>query len=832
MAGTLNILAVDTIEQRVELAHLPQGWFALLSIAMLLAVLAAVIVLYRREQRAGASARMRVVLSGLRCAVVVLLAVIWLQPILATYIHRKIEAATLVLVDGSASMSLRDRYPQPEDLQRAEKVAPGKTSELTRAQLVQDLLARESDGLLARLAASNQVRLFQFGEKVQGLGEFQREGGLKLPSAGGTESGAGDAGQDPASQPASGLDAITVAKAPVTDIGRAVRGAIDAQAGSPIAAVVVLSDGRFNQGESADVVGRYVRGKKIPIYTLGVGDPSPPRNTTVTSIEAPPNVFVKDPFKVSANLRAQGMDGTALTVELLERTRNSAEPRRVDSRQVTVEPGGRIPPVVFNRQIGEASEVTLQVRVVPDSAETLLDDNQKETTVRALDAKMRVLLVAGGPSWEYRYLSRLLQRDATMDVSCWLQSADEDAIRDGTTIIDHFPRTQEELFKHACVILLDPQPGDFDAGWASHIEAMVGSYGAGLIYAAGRKYAPTFSHDLNTRSLLDLLPVVIDANEADLILNDLGHFQSTAWPLTVPAEALTSPIVTLAETPGENAQVWARLPGVFWHYPVRREKPVASVLLRHSSPRMRNSYGGHVLLATQFFGSGRTAYMGFDSTWRWRRYGDRYFNRFWIQFIRYMVEGKLLTGQERGLIQVERDAYGVGEAVTVEARLLDPRHQPMTDPQVQAAVRVERGAEGASDRTMTLAAQPNRPGWYRGSFIAAQLGTHVIQIDLPAAEGGKPVTLKSQVKVGQPDLEFKQPELDRESLQTLALQSGGGKYLDIDEANQLPSLIPNRTTTLILTGSPVTLWDRSWMLLLLVGLLGLEWGLRKRARLL
>src|SRR5690606_6564665 len=135
---------------------------------------------------------------------------------------------------------------------------------------------------------------------------------------------------------------------------------------------------------------------------------------------------------------AQGMDGSQLTVELLEMTRgsglNPSGPRRVDSRQVAVGPGGRIEPVVFNREIGEASEVTLQVRIVPDAAETLIDDNQKETTVRALDTKMRVLLIAGGPSWEYRYLSRLLQRDETVDVSCWLQSADEDAVRDGNTI--------------------------------------------------------------------------------------------------------------------------------------------------------------------------------------------------------------------------------------------------------------------------------------------------------------------------------------------------------------------------------------------------------------
>src|SRR5262245_2477384 len=99
MLGSAYILAADSIEHRVELAHLPQGWMALLSIVALLLVLATVVYLYRQEQRAGAGVRMRFFLAGLRCAVLLLLAGVWLQPILATYIHRKIEASTLVLVD-------------------------------------------------------------------------------------------------------------------------------------------------------------------------------------------------------------------------------------------------------------------------------------------------------------------------------------------------------------------------------------------------------------------------------------------------------------------------------------------------------------------------------------------------------------------------------------------------------------------------------------------------------------------------------------------------------------------------------------------------------------
>lgn len=838
------LAAAETrLEQRLEFARLPGGWGAVATVVALLGLLYVVFFLYRREQRAGASMRRRMGLATLRALVILTLAVVWLEPVLATYIHRRVESFTLVLLDASASMGLHDRYPNAADAQRVERALAGtdapSVAELTRAQVAAEVLGREKGRLLRELAERNAVQVFGFADRLMPVGQVGPAGELVVVKAEG--SGFGDqgsergvagagAGVSASSRPAGGwFSAPFSASGPATDIGRAVRQAVEAQGGAPIAGVVVLSDGRFNHGEPAEVVARYARGRKIPIVAVGVGDPSPPRNVTVAAIEAPPNVFVKDPFKLTAHLRAAGLDGARLEVELLESASGATtRPAVVETRQVVVGPGGKLDPVAFERRLEEARETRLAVRVAPQEGETLTDDNQQETVVRALENKMRVLLVSGGPSWEYQYVTRLLERDATFNLSVWLQSADEEAVRDGTTVIEHFPRTPQELFQYDCVILLDPQPGDIDPAWTAQMEQLVGNSGGGLLYVAGRINAPRFAHDAGARSLLDLLPVVVDANESDLVLNELGHFQTTAWPFVVPQAAMNSPVLAMSDLPAETAQTWSALPGVYWHYPVRREKPVATVLLRHSNPRMRNSFGGHVLLATQFFGAGRTGFMAFDTTWRWRRYGDRYFDRFWVQLLRHLVEGKLLSGQQRGLIQFERDQYSVGEAVVVEARLLDASHLPLAQDEVHATVSVG----GAAGGSVTLKPQANRPGWYRGQFVPSALGPHGVQIELPGGSGTPPAAIRAEVRVGRPELEFQRPELDRESLQLLATQSAGGKYLDIDELEQMPSLIPSRTTSLILTGQPTLLWDRWWTLAVLVILLGAEWLLRKRSHLL
>ena len=49
------------------------------------------------------------------------------------------------------------------------------------------------------------------------------------------------------------------------------------------------------------------------------------------------------------------------------------------------------------------------------------------------------------------------------------------------------------------------------------------------------------------------------------------------------------------------------------------------------------------LVAIQHYGRGRTAFVGFDDSWRWRHViGDRYFYKFWRQGISWLRKGRLL----------------------------------------------------------------------------------------------------------------------------------------------------------------------------------------------
>ncbi|MGB0716442.1 MAG: hypothetical protein ACPGXK_11215, partial [Phycisphaerae bacterium] len=612
-----------------------------------------------------------------------------------------------------------------------------------------------------------------------------------------------------------------------TNLERAVRRAVESLGSSPIAGIVVISDGGFNDGGTADDVAAYANQRRLPIHTVGVGDPSPPRNARLVSLDAPENAFKQDPFAVTAEISTQGLLGETLQVHLYEADLDVLQDKRlVESRPVTIARDGEVPPIVFERRPPKTGRFLYEVAVAELDSESVTDDNAKQVTVNVIESRTRVLVVSGGPSWDYRYITRLLERDDTFEVSCWLQSADASAVRDGDTIIDHLPRLAEELYAYDVVLLLDPDRAEIDSEWCRLVETMVTEHGAGVFYGAARAYTPDFMRDKSLAPLQDILPVVFDP-EADLILNDLDHYQEKSYPIVIPDEMYGHPVLRMGDDPASSRLMWQLSNDVFWHFPVMKPKPVATVLMLHGNPSMRNTWGPHVLSAVQYVGAGRTAFMAIDGTWRWRRLAPERFDRYWVQMVRFLAEGKLLGGARRGLILTESDQYGLGDAVTVDARLYDKRFKPLQTPQVVA--KVEFAGEV---RELVLAARQERVGWYRGQFVPDQIGNYRLVVPVSSDSISDPEYATRTISVSRPNLEIVNPQMNRAALVALAEGSEGGQFFEFAAMGEIPETIPDRHEEISIRSRPTSLWDNGIVLTVLLGLLAFEWAVRKWCRLL
>jgi hypothetical protein len=194
--------------------------------------------------------------------------------------------------------------------------------------------------------------------------------------------------------------------------------------------------------------------------------------------------------------------------------------------------------------------------------------------------------------------------------------------------------------------------------------------------------------------------------------------------------------------------------------------------------------------------------------------------------IRYLVEGRSAASQGRGVMETDRESYTIGDRVTVYARRLkDATYELINDPEVTALMRTA----GGDAQPITLKAIPGQPGNYSATFSARRSGLHKIAIDQvsPTTEETPP---SAAFRVALPQLEAKETWLNKPLLKEIA-EASDGAYYELDELDDLLEDLPDRKQKIRVRAEPIPLWDNNRVLLLLVGLLCVEWALRKKHRL-
>jgi hypothetical protein len=763
-----------------EFLALPEGWTRLLGLVLAVGIVYGVFWLYSREGRVGASPRLRMGLAILRCVILAVLIVILLNPVWVTFIEQTTPARVVVLIDRSASMLLDDQ-PTAEGEPRQSRTA-----------VIDQLLEAEQGEFFTKLAEKNELWIYDFaGRAIARVND---------PNANLADQ-----------QVASPLPDRT-------NLGEALTQALDDRGTQPLAAIVMISDGVITEGSTSEELAPLVRSAEAPVYAIGVGQDQEPPNLRVAGITAPSIAPKGDPFELRIDLEARGVTAESIEVVVDEIPLDGSTSERVLAKQtIEIGPDGAIAPLLIPVSSDREGELLYRVQLPQVDGELLPDDNTRSTAVRILDDQLRVLLVAGRPSYEYRHLTTLFERDDTIELSVWLQSADQTALRDGDRVITQLPREPSELFAYDLIMLHDPDPDGLDSSWAITVRRFVDEFGGGLLYQAGVQHAQQFLNEPRLADLISILPIVA---RDDITASMRGAAsRSQAKSLTLPAVSDTHPLVRLNTDPQINRRIWNALPRMWWTLPIRRSKPIASTLLNFGEAGERSP----IALATQPYGAGRVGYLGVESTWRWRSTAERYYTQFWVQMVRYLCSARRQSTSDRGSIVLETDQLAVGDPLNVEVRLLDEDFLPWHASEITGEVEQE-----SVTRPFTLRAIPGRDGWYSARVLIESEGVGQIRIPLPSSSDE---FLVQRFRATSPDQEWERLALDRTSLNALA-QASGGRLLSLAEARAVPELIPSKLRTRVQRGDERPIWDRAWVLWVLAGLLATEWAVRRSHHLL
>lgn len=784
----------------------------ILPIVACLAIMLLVRYLYRRDAE-ELPPTVGWLLTALRTIVFYGLLILYLQP--QWRVEREVvrNSRVLLMADTSQSMRLTDVEDAGRKASRSDYLARllEQSDFLDRLRKVHDVVALKFDRDLGRVAA---------------LGKQADQPGVKPDDPAPTTSDE--------SKPVAWRSAL----APVgleTRLGETLRQTLHDEQSSPLAGIIVISDGGQNAGVGVDPAIQAAQQLKTPIFTVGIGQERQPANVRVSNFTAPPRAYPGDRFSLTGYLQAQKMAGRSVTVRLLSRPAgktNGSAPDKVEAtRQVTLGGDGEVTTVPFDLSADATGlrTFTLQVQAPPDDHNP--DDNRREADVEIVDRKNHILLIAGGPSREYHFLRSVLFRDKTITLDLLLQTAQEGMSQEAAQILDTFPVRPEEMYSYDALVAVDPDWQSLSADQVALLEKWVATQGGGMVVSAGPvcagKSIGGWTQDPAMSAVRALYPVEFERSIA--VMDASGYQAKEPWPLDFTREGLESEYLWLEDTALESQRTWASLAGVYSYFPVHGPKPGATVLARFSDPRTARSGQLPVFFATQFYGSGRVFYLGSAEMWRLRQIDEGLFERFYTKIIRYVSQGRLLRGSNRGMLLVSKDqGYLVGETVDLRAQLTNPKLEPLEAASVAAQVTEPGGAK----KTITLRPDVARPGSFAGGFTAAAEGTYRIDLPIPDA---KDQQLTQRVQVRLPDLELENPQRNDPLLSRIAKATGGRYYPSpslafADRGDGLAAQLKDRTKTSIFPAAPSRQWEETWlrwMMYALGGLLSLEWLIRR-----
>jgi len=751
--------------------------------------------LYRRSW--GLQVWLRVLLGAARLLALALVVASLFEPT-AVVSESHTQARSLpVLIDVSQSMSLQDPRKQAEDIAEA-AAALGMLGDedLEADRVAMTLNANQRQAILSasRLDLAKGILTTSGRPVFSDLGESLDVSYHAFGASPRIISDASTVTDDD-------LAALTAAE-PTTALAASLEAVAKSGATAP-AGIVVLTDGIDNaSSQRAEAVLQDLGARGIPVFPVPIGLEEPD-DVSVRNIVMQEVAFSGDRVPIQVQLLSKGYERRTaqLTVTLND--------RQVSRQTVRFDGGIQFEDIDFNVDLYEKGAARVVVAIEPFDDEISVANNRIERSIQVVNEKVNVLYIEGNNRWEFRYLTAILKRDPRLNTTFIASAAGPEFARNSPEHIERFPSKREDVFQYDLVILGDVDAAFFTPEELGLLEELIRDRGGSLLVLCGPMHTPSSFAGTPVETML---PVRFDPDSRwDLT-------PESVYPV-LTAEGRSSMVMVLENDTEENDRIWSRVAPLDHLPPLLGAKPGATVLATLS-----DATGGsqrYPLVAWHRYGTGKCLSLATDRLWRLRfKTGDKYHWRVWSQSIQFLTLSRLMGEHKRIRLETDRSIYRDGEQARLYAHVLDEDFEPVVQPSFEITI------NGVGDNALRerISLQPDRtsPGLYEGYFTAPVAGRYRLE----ANEDDQEVSNTTEFQVAVMNQELADVNMRLANLQRIA-QLTGGTTLTVRDLPKLGTFLnAEPITTTVRSERP--LWDNGWVAVLLIGLLGMEWILRRR----
>lgn len=575
--------------------------------------------------------------------------------------------------------------------------------------------------------------------------------------------------------------AVLRCELPTTPLIDSINKLVNGEEGKTLAGIFLFSDGNDSSGDNLTMLGINANDSSVPVVPIGFGTLASAENIHVSDLAAEKKVYLGNPFSVSGSVNASSktfplsveLEFSSIQTEGTSATESMS--RKIESKVIHFQEPGSIP-FEFNLTEKKAGNYRYSVSATPLENESDYEDNLSTVDVEVVDRKAKVLLFAGGPNREFRFLRNQLFRDPSVELNVYLQSADQGAFQEGDELLEEFPAESKLFNEYDCVVAFDPAWDLLTVDQTEMVRKWVAEESGGLVVVAGPVNTPGWTsraqNDPVVSPIRKLYPVTFfgQVNGAIRLGRSGGD---EAFPLTFTRASAAYDFLKFDNDPKENKRLWDQVE-LFGFYAVNDEKAGADVIALFSDPLTRQGGKQPIYLASQLYGNGRVFFQASSELWRTRGVGPEFFEQYYSRLIRWTSQGRLFRDDKTLSLIVDKPKCLVGDVVTLRAMVnkrtpefeaipaLDVSHFHQTGefPDGLKLKRIDNVGESLSFETRFRVSVPGRH--------------HFKTI---VAVGDKQEIIETELIANIPNLELARTSRNDEGLKILAEVSGGKYYL-------------------------------------------------------
>ena len=558
----------------------------------------------------------------------------------------------------------------------------------------------------------------------------------------------------------------------VTNLSELLRGVYDLYGGQNLGAVVIASDGIYNEGSNPAYSDAQIA---APIYTVALGDTTPKKDLLIKRVFNNKIAYLGDKFTVQIDVAATNCGGqqTVLNISKVD----GEQLRQIQSIPVTVSGNDFFTTREVTIEADQPGVAQYRISVAKLPGEASEANNRKDIFIDVLDARQKILLLANSPHPDITAIRQTLEINKNYQVSiAYINDPGLDVSKFDFVVLHNLPSANNDLVGVLRTLNDKRIPRLFIAGMQTSYGALAKAQALVSVQSDARQ-----SDDVQGKVSTQFAAFNLDRR----ILDELPKFNP-----------VTSAFGNFGATPQAQVMLWKRIGKIDTEQP---------------------------LLAVGETNGVKTGLFLGEGLWRWRLFdflqhqNHDIFDELLGKTVQYL---SLKEDKRKFRVNLDKNIFNENEPVTFGAELYNDNYELTNDPDVALSIRNRDGKEF----TYTF----NKLG-KAYSLNAGILPVGAYSFKATTTFNGQNLVYEGRFSVQPIQLELFETTANHGVLRQLSAKYGGETVLPAALASIADKIKANQTVKPVIYQTTKTnpLINLKWIFALLAGLLAAEWFLRR-----